>query len=138
MSSIAASFAPQAPARRRAQSASRPVSRVSRARGASAPRLQITRWGRLVATALVFCLVLAVAAVLLLGLDAPAAIASWDQGQAYQSVTVAPGDTLWGFAQQYAPAGTDPRDFMIEIQHANHLPSGSLTAGTQLDIPVEG
>lgn len=103
-----------------------------------AAHLEITRRGRLLLTALLFAVVLAASVTALVVLDAPAAIASWGQDQQYVSVTVQPGDTLWSFAQEYAPAGTDPRDYVLTIQQANDLPTSQVTAGAQLDLPVEG
>lgn len=101
-------------------------------------RLELTRRGRLVASALVFLAVLAIAATALVALGTPTALASWGDEQQYVSVTVQPGDTLWGYAEQYAPAGTDPRDFVLTIQEANGLPTGHIATGSQIDIPVEG
>lgn len=108
-----------------------PVAARSRSRAA---RLEITRRGRLVVTTVVFLLALALAGLAVAGVDVPAALAGSAQGTV--RVTVLPGDTLSGYAEQYAPAGTDPRDYVLLVQRTNNLSSERIVAGTTLDLPV--
>lgn len=105
------------------------------ARGTRPGHLEITRRGRLALTTLVFLLVLTIACVLLLGLDLPAAIASWGSPDPVL-VTVHPGDTLWSLAQQHAPSGMGTERYVQLIQEANDLPGTQITAGTQLELPA--
>ena len=53
----------------------------------------------------------------------------------FETVTVQPGDTLWGIAQEIAP-NDDPRDVIIEIQDLNGI-SGAVQAGATLSIPTQ-
>ncbi|AGT31643.1 peptigoglycan-binding protein LysM [Geobacillus genomosp. 3] len=56
---------------------------------------------------------------------------------AYMTVTVAPGDTLWGLAKQYeGEHGLSPNEFIRWVVEVNHLLSSRLTAGEQIVIPV--
>lgn len=119
------------PARRLALPA--PRSRAPR----KSVRLELTRRGRLVRSVLVLVIALVIAAAVMTATGATSALADWAQGPERVAVTVQQGDTLWGYAREYAPEGTDVRDWVIEVQQANHLPSAQLTAGTQIEIPVE-
>jgi hypothetical protein len=51
-----------------------------------------------------------------------------------RTVTVAPGETLWGVAERIAPQ-VDPRLVVAQIQRLNHLPGPQLLAGMQLVVP---
>lgn len=53
----------------------------------------------------------------------------------FETVTVQPGDTLWGIATEIAPHD-DPRDVIIELQKLNDI-SGAVQAGVTLDIPLQ-
>lgn len=55
---------------------------------------------------------------------------------AFETVTVLSGDSLWTIAQSVAP-GHDPRDVVDAISHLNQLPGGALVAGQELSIPAE-
>ncbi|GAB2549493.1 LysM peptidoglycan-binding domain-containing protein [Brachybacterium huguangmaarense] len=99
-------------------------------------RLRLTRRGRLVRSVLLLVVLLAVVAAAMVAAGAPAALAEWADGPGYVSVTVQPGDSLWEYARTYAPE-QDPRDYVLEVQRANHLPTTSITAGTQIDLPLE-
>lgn len=99
--------------------------------------LSLTRRGRALRSLVILAL-LVLAVVLLAGTTGmPSAVAAWLQGPEYMSVTVEPGDTLWGYATAYAPDGIDPRDYVLEVQRANDLPSTQVTVGTQIDLPVD-
>ncbi|QOR85428.1 cell division suppressor protein YneA [Geobacillus stearothermophilus] len=55
----------------------------------------------------------------------------------YVTITVAPGDTLWGLAKQYEQEHHMPPDEFIRwVVDVNHLPSPRLAAGEQIVIPV--
>ena len=50
--------------------------------------------------------------------------------------TVAPGETLWGFARSIANPGDDLRDVVEEIRVLNKLDSVSLQVGQSILLPV--
>jgi hypothetical protein len=52
------------------------------------------------------------------------------------TVTVAPGDTLWGFARQIARPGEDVRDVVLAIRELNGMTSAGLVAGDVLVLPA--
>lgn len=98
-------------------------------------RLEPTRRGRLLLTGVAFLLGLAVAAVALLALDLPAALAGTEDSQP-AVVTVEAGDTLWDYAAEHAPAEMSEAEFVDEVRSLNHLPTGRITAGQQLELPA--
>jgi LysM repeat protein len=51
--------------------------------------------------------------------------------------TVAPGETLWGFARQVAAPGEDLRDVVARLRDLNELRSVELRVGQPLLIPQE-
>lgn len=68
-----------------------------------------------------------------------AALGSNDAGVpsgTFQSVTVMPGDSLWGIAERVAPEA-DPRDVVGEIISLNVLPSSAVDAGDRIAIPAQ-
>ena len=100
-------------------------------------RLEPTRRGRFLLTAVAFLLGLAVAAVALLALDLPAALAGTEDAQPVV-VTVEAGDTLWEYAAEHAPEGMSETEFVDEVRSLNHLPTGRITAGQQIELPAPG
>lgn len=98
-------------------------------------RLEPTRRGRLLLTALAFLLGLLVAAAVLLVVDIPSALAG-SEGEQPVTVTVQAGDTLWDYAVQYAPEGVDEQEFIAEVRAMNHLPTGRVTAGQVIELPA--
>lgn len=100
-------------------------------------RLEATRRGRRLAVALAFLLGLLVAGIALLVLDVPAALAGADP-QDRVTVTVEAGDTLWEYAEEYAPEGASPEAYIAEVRTLNSLPTGRLTAGQEIVLPVAG
>jgi hypothetical protein len=56
-------------------------------------------------------------------------------GPASITVTVAPGDTLWGIATEARP-GADPRELIAEIREVNGLVESGLTPGQELVVPL--
>jgi nucleoid-associated protein YgaU len=72
---------------------------------------------------------LAVAATLVLGFAAP----SPGEGRATHYV-VRPGDSLWRIAERRYP-GSDPREAVYRIEHANGLRGALVQAGRRLVLP---
>lgn len=97
-------------------------------------RLVLTRRGRSVLTAIAFVLGLLVAAAVLLLVDLPA-LAGTEDAQAV-IVTVEAGDTLWSYAEEFAPEGMSEQEFVTEVRTLNHLPTGRVTAGQQIELPA--
>lgn len=101
-------------------------------RATRAPRsgLVLTRRGRLA--------IVLLAAIALLALAPWRAIASTPAGTVptgWAAVTVAPGDTLWEYAESAAP-GADPRPLIAEIKAVNDLSSSTLQPGQVLVVPA--
>ena len=94
----------------------------------AAPALRITRRGRLV------ILTLALLVVLLPGAWRAMATAQVEGPQTV-SVTVQPGDTLWGIASEIDP-GADPRGLIAEIRELNGLSQAGLVPGQVLVVPA--
>ena len=90
--------------------------------------VRLTRRGRL--AVFLTCLAAACAALVLV---AGAAIGSGEAAPT-RTVTVQPGDTLWGIAAQAAP-GEDPRQVIDRIRELNPV-GASLQAGDKLEVPV--
>jgi len=86
-------------------------------------------------TALAFLLGLLVAAAVLLTVDLPSALAG-SEGEQPVTVTVEAGDSLWGYAEEYAPEGVDEQEFIAEVRAMNHLPTGRVTAGQVIELPA--
>ncbi|MBE9404357.1 LysM peptidoglycan-binding domain-containing protein [Brachybacterium sp. p3-SID1565] len=110
-------------------------SRAQRPADRSGVRLELTSRGRALVTAIAFVLGLVVAALALLVFDVPAALAGAGQEQ-HITVTVEAGDTLWDLAEQHAPEGVGQQEYIAQVRAMNHLPTGRVTAGQQLDLPV--
>lgn len=101
---------------------------AGRSRQAAAPALRMTRRGRLVVLAL------ALLVVLLPGAWRAVATAQVE-GPTTVSVTVQPGDTLWGIAAEIDP-GADPRALIAEIREMNALTQSGLVPGQVLVVPA--
>jgi LysM repeat protein len=56
--------------------------------------------------------------------------------QRYVTVTVQPGDTLWGIAASHAQPSADVQEVVDRISDANHLGSGTIQPGERLRIPL--
>ena len=105
--------------------------------GASATRLRLTVRGRRVLAALAAApAVIALSLAILSGGGALASGETSAPAGTFEQVTVMPGDTLWSIAEEVAPHD-DPRDVVDAIMRLNALPSGSLTAGQSLAVPLE-
>ena len=100
-------------------------------------RLRITRRGRVVLASLVSLPLMAgLVAFAILGFGgASSATASADAGSAsFDYVTVQAGETLWGLAEEIAPAA-DPRDVIADIVNLNQLSSAEVQPGQKLAVP---
>ncbi|MFD2079999.1 LysM domain-containing protein [Actinopolymorpha cephalotaxi] len=110
------------------------------ARGRSDPStLRLTRRGRLVLTTLTAMATLALVGVL--GLLAQGAFGAAARGAADSTatttITVEPGETMWGIATQLTP-GADPRATVDEIARLNDVSrAGDLRVGQRLVVPVQ-
>lgn len=96
--------------------------------------VRLTRRGRL--AVLLLALVVLLAAGLLL---AQASMADGeDTPDPTRVVVVAPGETLWGLAQETVAATGegDAASVVTDIQELNDLDSGALQAGQELRVPL--
>lgn len=99
-----------------------------------APRLRLTRRGRAVLTTLAAAPLVIAAAIL--GLQSGGAVANDTAASvSFETVTVAPGESLWSIAERLAP-NADPRDVLLEIVALNGLPSSQVHPGQQLALPL--
>lgn len=106
------------------------------ARVAPAPKLRLTRRGRLVITVLAVALVALVGLGLLRALEGSALAGTSGSGQqALTTVVVKQGQTLWQVAQSVDPAG-DPRDMVLRIEQINGLQSTRIVPGQSLLVPA--
>ena len=94
--------------------------------------IRLTRRGRAV-------VVLATLGALLVGGftlgHAPSQASGHVHRVAPHTITVQPGETLWGVAERIAPR-VDPRLVVAQIQQLNHLHGPQLLAGMQLVVPI--
>ncbi|SEJ25898.1 LysM domain-containing protein [Arthrobacter sp. yr096] len=101
-------------------------------------RLRLTRRGRIVFFGIPAMLLVA-ALLSLAGFITSPAKASDSQSQLQPpvalSVTVQPGQSLWGIAGAAAPE-RDPRDVIAEIIQLNDLRGGRIQPGQQLFVPA--
>ena len=104
---------------------------------ANATHLRLTRRGRLVFIGLPLMLT-AAAALTVLGFFTAPAKASSGAPEVTETlkVSVTPGDSLWGLAEEFAP-DRDPRDVVSDIMELNNLSDDRVSAGVQLYIPVQ-
>jgi len=75
----------------------------------------------------------------LFGARAEGALAGHEAPPVYQTITVAPGETLWQIAKMVSGAGGssgDLRDLIDQIVALNALNSPSITVGQHLRIPL--
>jgi hypothetical protein len=100
----------------------------------AAPRLRLTKRGRVVFTTLASLPV--VAAVMFFALNGGGATATSSSGAALEEITLQAGQSLWQLAEDIAPHD-DPRDVISDIMAVNQLESGSVQAGQRLLLPSE-
>ncbi|MGR0162060.1 LysM peptidoglycan-binding domain-containing protein [Paenarthrobacter nitroguajacolicus] len=101
-------------------------------------RLRLTRRGRIVFFGIPAMLLVAALLSLAGFINSPAK-ASDSQSQLHPpvavTVTVQPGQSLWGIAGAAAPE-RDPRDVIAEIIQLNDLRGGRILPGQQLFVPA--
>ncbi|HJV99213.1 MAG TPA: LysM peptidoglycan-binding domain-containing protein [Arthrobacter sp.] len=105
----------------------------------SLPPLRLTRRGRVVLIGIPLILFAALLFLLAGFLNAPAKAADSAADLALTptvSVTVQPGESLWGIAAAVAPE-RDPRDVIADIVQLNNLSAGTVLPGQQLFVPVK-
>lgn len=101
----------------------------------TAPRLRLTRRGRVVFSAL--AAIPLVIAALVFGLGAGGAVATHNPaGDSLTWVTVDGGQSLWDLAAEIAPA-EDPREFAAQVAAFNQLDSPVIQPGQELAIPPQ-
>jgi hypothetical protein len=110
--------------------------RLSSQRNADLPPLRLTRRGRVLLAGVPLVLLVAALVLLAASMTAPAK-AGDDAGQPAEtvSVNVAPGETLWSLANEFAP-DRDPREVVSEIVELNGLGSSVVQAGQAVALPV--
>ena len=54
----------------------------------------------------------------------------------YATVEITNGDTLWSIADEYAPEGTDLREFIYEIKELNGLDTSNIMIGQVIRVPM--
>lgn len=114
------------------RSAVRPATAVRPAAPRSAGRMRLTRRGRVVLATLACLMVVA------LGMVAGRAFAAGpSEPLVYQTVVVAPGQTLWEIAGTVS-GERDVRDVVLELVELNELGSAQLLAGQELLVPEIG
>ncbi|WP_246465205.1 LysM peptidoglycan-binding domain-containing protein [Ruania alkalisoli] len=96
-------------------------------------RLRLTVRGQIVLSVLALVVAAGIGSLLGLALPADEALPS-----EVATVTVGPGESLWGIAQQAAGPGEDVRVVIDQIMTLNSLADSTVHAGQQLSIPVEG
>jgi LysM repeat protein len=101
------------------------------------PPLRLTRRGRVVLVGLPLVLVSALLISLAGFLNAPAKAADAASELSLTptvSVTVQPGESLWGIAGAVAPE-RDPRDVVADIVQLNNLDDGRVMPGQRIFVP---
>lgn len=99
-------------------------------------RLRITRRGRRVVAILSATPLVAATAFVII--NGGAALGSNERGvsaEAFDAVTVMPGETLWSIAEEVAPE-EDPREVVDAISDLNRLSSSVLDTGQRLFLPI--
>lgn len=100
----------------------------------AAPRLHLTRRGRIVITLLIAVPLAIVGS--LFAVNISTATASGESSKAtLEYVQVGAGQSLWQLAESIAP-GADPRDVVSDILHFNQLDSGDVQPGQRLALPA--
>jgi predicted Zn-dependent protease len=92
-------------------------------------QVRLTRRGRLVVFAFALTVVLALAV-----LWGQPTIAT-ERPQETRTITVAPGETLWGIAAEVAEPG-ETRSMVEQIRRLNDLDSAMVLSGQRLKVPV--
>lgn len=103
-----------------------------------APRLRLTRRGRMVFTSVVAgpLAVLAIIVALNGGIAAAADASLATSSQSFTYVTIHAGQSLWHVAETVAPTA-DPRDVISDIMRLNQLDSSAVHPGDRIAIPTQ-
>lgn len=110
-------------------------SRSTQETTADAPRLRLTKRGRMVFGALATALVAGVLACVA-AIAAPQALASNSaSAQEFHYVVAQPGASLWSLASTLDPAA-DPRDLVAELVQLNQLDGSGVQAGQPIAVPL--
>ena len=107
-------------------------------RPAPLPPLRLTRRGRIVLIGIPLVMLAALLLSLAGFFNAPAKASESAADLATTptvTVTVQPGESLWGIAASVAPE-RDPRDVVADIVQLNNLPAGAVFPGQQLFVPA--
>ncbi|MFP5365321.1 MAG: LysM peptidoglycan-binding domain-containing protein [Actinomycetes bacterium] len=107
-------------------------------RPAPLPPLRLTRRGRVVLIGIPLVLLAALLLSLAGFFNSPAKASDSMADLAATptvTVTVQPGESLWGIAASVAPE-RDARDVVADIVQLNNLPAGGVHPGQQLFVPV--
>lgn len=126
----------------------RPAQQVRRPMGANTHRARtlpatnyVSRPVAIARAVLGWTLILVIAVALLVGVGKQGQSAQAVDTQSapistveFEYVTIMPGDSLWGIAEQYAP-DVDPRDFIADIVALNNLSDSVVDAGMRLALP---
>ncbi|WP_166869120.1 LysM peptidoglycan-binding domain-containing protein [Salinibacterium sp. ZJ70] len=110
------------------------MSTTALASATTAPRLRLTRRGRIVFGTLLaapLALVLTISAFS----SAPAQAGSTASSATFEYVTVASGESLWELAEWIAPE-SDPRDVISAIVSLNQLATTDVHPGQRLAVPA--
>jgi hypothetical protein len=105
--------------------------------GRQSPGSPVRLTGRGRALVALACIVLAMAAVLLIRQAPTLAGDRVTPRGGFDYVVVEPGQTLWQIAEAAAP-GVDPRVTIMRIQDLNGLPNPAVVAGTRIAVPRSG
>ncbi len=81
-------------------------------------------------------MLISVTAMMALVLVLASGVAARDSEAGSVTVTVVPGDSLWGLAVEATPAGGDVRAMLFEIEQRNGLTDSRLQPGQSLVIPA--
>ncbi len=84
-----------------------------------------------------------IAAVLTIAVVVVAICAAWamrsyaapDAGLVEATVVIAPGETVWDIAYDYAPDGQHPQAYIAEVLRHNGVDAGAVAPGTVLRLP---
>jgi len=95
-------------------------------------QLHLTRRGRIVFSILAMLTMMPVVGFWSVAQSAPMP----SSVESLQTVVVASGDTLWGYAKDTARPGSDLRDVVAEIKSINHLPTADIQAGQLIYLPI--
>ncbi|MFJ6158021.1 LysM peptidoglycan-binding domain-containing protein [Pseudarthrobacter sp. NPDC092184] len=107
-------------------------------RPAPLPPLRLTRRGRIVLIGIPLVLLAALLLSLAGFFNSPAKASDSDaelQTTSAVTVTVQPGQSLWGIAAAVAP-DRDARDVVADIVQLNNLSAGAVFPGQQLFVPA--